>query len=239
MIDLLKAHPFFSDKKIDSCTLLECQGYCNENYLVVAEDKKYIARKLVRTDIDRSFEYKVQNLAFEKRLTAEPCVFDEENSFMVSAFLEGIHKSILDENDLNLLADTLRKLHNIKVDSTAIKLSIETQSDEVQKAFEILDNHTNEPVLCHNDLNPKNILFSDTISFIDWEYAGVNDKYFDLACVCVEFGLEGEKEKYFLVQYAETSNYNQKKLEAYKTIYIALCKQWFDESEFITLPSQT
>ena len=227
MIDLLKQHAFFSDKKIDSCTLLECQGYCNENYLVVAEGKKYIARKLVRTDIARGFEYKVQELAFEKNITAEPLFFHEENAFMVSQFLEGIHKSKLDENDLKLLADTLRKLHNIKVSNTPIELHIDNKFDEVQKAFKIIANYPQEYVLCHNDLNPQNIFFSDTVKFIDWEYAGVNNRYFDLACVCVEFNLTVLDEAYFLSNYFLIDGWGKEKLEAYKVIYKALCKQWF------------
>ena len=56
MINLLKTHSFFVTKTIESCTLLENQGYCNENYLVVADGVKYIVRKLLRDDIDRALE---------------------------------------------------------------------------------------------------------------------------------------------------------------------------------------
>ena len=189
MINLLKTHPFFADKQIDSCTLLENQGYCNGNYLVVADGVKYIVRKLLRDDIDRELEWRVQNLAYAQGITAEPLVFDEEDGFMVFAFLEGKHKSTLDENELKLLAQTLQKLHSISIEAEPIELQIDTSS---------VDNYPKEYVLCHNDLNPQNIFFSDELKFIDWEYAGVNDRYFDLACVCVEFGLDGEMGEVFL-----------------------------------------
>jgi len=228
MIDLLEQHSFFSDKKIDSCMLLECQGYCNENYIVVADGVKYVIRKLLRTDIDRDFEWKVQKFAYAKGITAEPFLFDREHSLMVFEFLEGQQKNKLDKEELQILAKTLQKLHNIHIEAKAIELQTDTNA---------IDNYPKEYVLCHNDLNPQNIFFSDTVKLIDWEYAGVNDKYFDLACVCVEFELEDENEKYFLAQYFEPKKYIQKKLEAYKTVYIALCKQWFDENR-ITLRSQ-
>lgn len=38
--------------------------------------------------------------------------------------------------------------------------------------------------LCHNDINPGNLLVSgSSVRFIDWEYAGRNSPYFDLAGV--------------------------------------------------------
>jgi len=219
MIDLLKNHPFFADKQIDSCTLLELQGYCNENYLVVANGGvKYIVRKLLRDDIDRAFEWKVQHLAYAQDITAEPLVFDREYNFMVFEFLEGEHKSELDENELKLLAQTLRKLHSISIDAKPIELQTDTSN---------IDEYPKEYVLCHNDLNPQNIFFSEDIKFIDWEYAGVNDRYFDLACVCVEFGLEGEMVEVFLGAYFEGEDFCLEKLKAYEIIYKVICEEWF------------
>ena len=219
MINLLKTHPFFVDKQIDSCSLLETQGYCNENYLVVADGVKYIVRKLLRDDIDRAFEWKVQNLAYVQGITAEPLVFDSKNGFMVFSFLEGEHKSKLDENELKLLAQTLQKLHSITIDAKPIELQTDTSR---------VNNYPKEYVLCHNDLNPQNIFFSDALKFIDWEYAGVNDRYFDLACVCVEFGLNNEMVEVFLGAYFEGEDFSFERLEAYKVIYKQLCDEWFE-----------
>jgi len=220
MIDLLKNHSFFADKQIDSCTLLENQGYCNENYLVVADGVKYIVRKLLRDDIDRELEWRVQNLAYAEGITAEPLVFDSEYGFMVFEFLEGEHKNKLDENELKHLAQTLQKLHSITIDVKPIELQTDCSA---------IDEYPKEYVLCHNDLNPQNIFFSDALKFIDWEYAGVNDRYFDLACVCVEFGLEDEMQGVFLGAYFEGA-YNLEKLEAYKIIYKTLCEEWFQNN---------
>jgi len=221
MINLLKTHPFFADKQIVSCDRLENQGYCNENYLVVADRKKYIVRKLLRDDIDRGFEWRVQNLAYTQGITAEPLVFDEEHGFMVFSFLEGEHKRKLEVNELKLLAQTLQQLHSIAIDAKPIELQIDTS---------IVECYPKEYVLCHNDLNPQNIFFSDTVKFIDWEYAGMNDRYFDLACVCVEFGLEGEILEVFLEAYFDDENYSLEKVEAYKIIYKVLCEEWFQNN---------
>jgi len=226
----LAQYTLFENDSIQSVTLLETQGYCNENYLVVAEQKKYIARKFLRTDIDRKFEYKVQGLAFKEGITAEAIIYDEANGFMLFEFVEGEHKTLLDKDDLKHLAYTLQKLHNIKLDSKPIKIHIEKKTDDIVKAFETIEKYKKEYVLCHNDLNPQNILWSKDVKFIDWEYAGMNDRYFDLACVCVEFGLEDEMREIFLHVYFDDVSFVKEKLEAYIVVYRVLCEEWFSSS---------
>jgi len=227
MIQALNNHPFFADMQIVSCELLVNQGYCNENYLVITSDRKYIVRKLLRDDVDRELEWKVQRLAYDVGITVEPLVFDRKQGFMVFAFLEGGHKDKLDKDDVVHLAKILQKLHAISVEQSPVNLEIKNKTKEAIKAFETIDKYPKEYVLCHNDLNPKNIFFFNDIKLIDWEYAGVNDRYFDLACVCVEFGLDDAQQKVFLDTYF-TDVYHVEKLEAYKVVYEALCKEWFN-----------
>ena len=145
---------------------------------------------------------------------------------MVFAFLEGVHKDKLNKNNVMHLAKILQKLHAIEVEKISINSEIKNKTEEVLKAFKTIEKYPKEFVLCHNDLNPKNIFFYNDIKFIDWEYAGVNDKYFDLACVCEEFRLNGSLQKVFLELYFE-NQYVVEKLEAYKVLYKALCKEWF------------
>ena len=170
---------------------------------------------------------------------------------MVFAFLEGEHKEVetlvphevhiqsergtvpkvaTSKEELMLLATTLQKLHSIKVDTSPVVLHIENKTDEVRKAFEVIENYPHEHVLCHNDLNPQNIFFSNEVKLIDWEYAGVNDRYFDLACVCVEFKLDDKMQELLLSAYFKDEDFFLKKLEAYKIIYEILCKEWFNSS---------
>jgi thiamine kinase len=44
---------------------------------------------------------------------------------------------------------------------------------------------TSTPRLCHNDVHHLNVVASQSLRFIDWEYAGIGEAYFDLASVCV------------------------------------------------------
>ena len=94
----------------------------------------------------------------------------------------------------------------------------------------MLDSFDDDPVLCHNDLNPQNILWKHyTPILLDWEYAGSNDRYFDLACVVVEFELNRAESRYFLDTYFQSDLWDQKKLIAYIHIYHEVCAKWWDD----------
>lgn len=58
------------------------------------------------------------------------------------------------------------------------------------------------PVVCHNDLNPKNVLIDDgAIWLIDWEYTGMGDPLFDLAVVTRSHNLTREQQVYLVQSY--------------------------------------
>lgn len=210
-----------------SCKLLEAQGYSNQNYLLKTDKQAYILRKLLRDDVDRDQEWELQNLAFKKGLSAEPIWFDRLQGFMLFSYLDGIHKEHIEKKEIIQLISALHKLHAITSDKLPITLDIQDRSMKVENAFKIIEEYPHEYCVCHNDLNTKNIFFTNEVKFIDFEYAGVNDRYFDLVCISVEFQLDKTLEKFMLDTYFETS-YHMEKFEAYKVIYRALCSEWFD-----------
>jgi thiamine kinase-like enzyme len=56
-----------------------------------------------------------------------------------------------------------------------------------------------EPVACHNDLLPANLLFAvDRVWLLDFEYAGLNDRYFDLANLSINCGLTPDDDERLL-----------------------------------------
>ncbi len=232
-IDLSK-YALFAEESITEFKLVEDQGYNNKNYVIHSEEKKYILRKFIRTDVDRKFEFEVQKLAFEKGVASEPLLLDEKNALAVLAYVEGRHKDSLEKSDLHQFAEALKKVHSLKIERDPLLLEplFKRPSKAVQDAFVTLECFPSDYVLCHNDLNPRNVLFAETIQLIDWEDAAINDRYFDLASVCVEFNLDRENEAYFLRCYfTEENEVHDEKLKAYKIIYKALCIEWFENLE--------
>ena len=230
----LAQYVLFKDDSIQSVTLLKTQGFCNENYLLQTTHNKYLLRKF-KLENNRKREFKVQQSAYKKKIASKPFLLDEENALMICDFIEGDHKEKLNKQNLAQLSLLLQKLHKIPIRQTPIDLkkAFTSQSKDLRKAFQTIQRYKVENVLCHNDLNLKNILFSGKkIKLIDWEFATVNDKYFDLACVCVECGLNKKEEAFFMVRYfGRRTKANQDKLKAYKHIYKALCLQWFETLE--------
>ena len=57
-------------------------------------------------------------------------------------------------------------------------------------------------MFCHNDLLNANFLVEDgQIRILDWEYAGMGDRYFDLANLSANHGLDADEERVLLRAY--------------------------------------
>jgi len=230
MIDLLKTHSFFVDKQIDSCEHLEHQGYCNENYLVVVDGVKYIVRSFTKNETNREEEFSIQKQAYLAGIAPQPLVLNLKDGYMIMEYIEGIHHKKLDLFSLYMLVDTVLQLHDnvfIEKDMVKAKDLVKKRDKEIIDALEIIENFLEDFVVCHNDLNPMNILWKENKPILlDFEYASVNDCYFDLAALSIEFALEKKEESLMLHRYFGGVFYREK-FEAYKVIYTALCEEWF------------
>jgi len=223
----------FKGSQISNFSLLPEQGFSNKNYIFTLKQKTYLLRQFQLQDRNRQLEFKIQTLAHKKDLAARAFVLNLSEGYMICEFLEGYHKDKLEQEDMVLMSNALKKLHNISIEEKAINLKdlFLSLDETLQNTFEILENTPKDGVLCHNDLNSKNCIFSDSgLKFIDWEFATMNDRYFDLASICVEFSLNSSEENYFMNLYFTNKKWNKEKLNAYKVIYENLCKQWFEEN---------
>ncbi|HEY4331150.1 MAG TPA: choline kinase family protein [Ilumatobacteraceae bacterium] len=73
------------------------------------------------------------------------------------------------------------------------------QSRHIESAFAA---SPTPPVPCHNDLLPGNVLFSgERVWLLDYEYAGMNDVFFDLANLSVNCGLSRSADERLLMIY--------------------------------------
>ncbi|WP_406614190.1 phosphotransferase [Mycoplasma corogypsi] len=125
---------------------------------------------------------------------------------------------VLDEQTLKTIADNFKKLHDSKLEFPKTNIAARVKEYRrilaernikipvVDKYFKrinsILKNSENNRP-CHNDLYIANVLQAKDgkVFFIDWEYATMGDKHFDLAYFICGAYLNEEQEKIFLDQY--------------------------------------
>ncbi len=230
---ILEKYALFKDDPIKTITPVASQGYCNLNYLVTTLKHRYLLRVFQQVNIDREAEIRIQQCAAKEGIAPPILIEDEASEWMLMAWVPGTHHTTLNKTALTTLAQTLQSLHAITCDAPTVDLTVQIreQTPEVQEACRTLAAYGIHPVLCHHDPNPKNMLWQDdhTLTLIDYEYAGYNDCYADIAAVCVEFALDHKYEKFFCELYFDGAYYPPK-LEAYKVLYRQLCKEWFEKN---------
>ena len=229
----LQQYELFKNKKIEKFILLENQGHCNYNYLVLSEKKNYLIRKF-KLDNDRKSEFKIQKAVARKNIGATPLLLDEQNGLIIAQYLEGRHQSKLSQQMLKKMAKVLKRLHKIKIrqKKNSFKSNFNFKNKKVKKAFVILEKQKKQYALGHNDLHPQNILFhKKEIKFIDWEYARNSDIYFDLVSIIIEYKLNQKDSQTFLRSYFLREAVNHKKVEAFTLIYKELWRLWFERLE--------
>jgi thiamine kinase-like enzyme len=74
-----------------------------------------------------------------------------------------------------------------------------TESARIEAAF---DAAPQPPLPCHNDLLPANVLFDDKrVWLLDFEYAGMNERFFDLGNLSVNAALDAVADEQLLRRY--------------------------------------
>ncbi len=226
----LEKLPLFKDNPIRSITPVGTQGYCNFNYRIETATHTYLWRVFKEEGIDRQREFMLQQKAAALGIAPHPLLLDLGAGCMITEFVEGEHLKMLSESRMKSLAKSLQKLHTIEVDMPPLVLYelVKEHHETIEQAFEVIEAHPKETVLCHNDLNPQNLIWQENeTTLVDFEYAAVNDRYFDVAAVCEEFGFAEAEQEDFCIFYFD-GDYMNEKVEAYRVIYRQLCKEWFE-----------
>ncbi len=207
-------------------------GITNRNFKVNFGGTEYVVRLPGKDTnllgIDREAERVANKRAAELGLAPKVAASLQEPPCLVTCFVEGheMKPEELHEPDaVAQVAGALREFHDsgLELPTDFQVLDIARDYAEVSRgrgsepppAFdEALDNAgkvvqavgddpDHAPVPCHNDLLPANFLRGEErIVIVDWEYAGMGDRFFDLGNLAVnnEFGDEDEErllEAYF------------------------------------------
>ncbi len=168
-------------------TNFKTNSYLNKETLTELSNKKLHPKVLYKNktkgiliyEYHETSSYKKDNMFFKKLGKQLKEIHELKNKKNIHTFNEQIntYKKILNTNKLPKVYTKLNAL--IKMSKT--------------------NNQKN--VFSHNDLNPTNILFNKNICFIDYEYASLNNKFFDISKIMLSYDLKPNEQNVFLESY--------------------------------------
>lgn len=222
-------------------------GPTNDSYEVEQGGERFVLRldrpEAARLGLDRHAEKEVCEAVSAAGLGDAPLRFDTEAGVCLRRFVSGRSWAPSDlqaPGNLDRLAGLLRRLHAVPPvgkDFKPLKAAgryarqVGTAQAgnlflEAATAYAQIEPAT--PALCHNDLVCENILEGDSLTLIDWEYAGIGDPFFDLAIVVQHHGLEEGLARKFLDAYLqrEAGPVDRSRLERQCRFYGALLRLW-------------
>jgi len=180
------------------------QGLTNNAYCLTLGQQRYFYRQGVAKPeqlfIDRHQERQAIHIAQAAGLYPEVQYHSADGQQLVLAWCDEpawCHDDFSSEQGIALLGQLAARVHALPAALNALHLAdylqqlttgLVTLSHELQQRVqalqELLGKLPSVPfVLCHNDINPTNVLGIKPW-LIDWEYAAMGDPAFELAAIC-------------------------------------------------------
>jgi thiamine kinase-like enzyme len=205
-------------------------GITNHNLKVEVDGETYVLRVAGKDTnllgIDRTVELAATEAAAAAGIGPEVVDFVEPEGWLVTRFVEGgipPLERIREADMLARVATALRGFHagpavpgtfdSFRVVETYRSTALERGGrvpDAYEWAHEIAGRiearrSSAEPVPCHNDLLNANFLDDgERLRIVDWEYAGMGDRFFDLANFSINHELDDEQSATLLAAYFGT-----------------------------------
>jgi thiamine kinase-like enzyme len=195
-------------------------GITNSNYRVDVSGASYVLRiggkDTNLLGIDRATEHEACLRAAEIGVGPAVIGFVETEGWLVTSFIRGRPippEEVRSRQGIRRVAAALRKVHGAdaipgRFDAFAVvdQYRAEAQRHGVWIPAEFTHAHyamerirrargLQPQVPCHNDLLNANFLDDGEVRIVDWEYAGMGDRFFDLANLSVnhDFGLDEDR----------------------------------------------
>jgi thiamine kinase-like enzyme len=177
-------------------------GMSHFTYHIQAKDIDYTIRLIGKAGnlyVDRVEELENIKRIIPLGLNNETVFFDTKTGVKIAKYIPGTVLTELDIMDhLPKIAETLKKLHNSKIEpfkdyelkkrleryESYINCRSEKYLELKSKWFQMYEDvYQKYPkVFCHNDAQRSNmVLANNQLYLLDWEYAALNDPYYDIA----------------------------------------------------------
>jgi thiamine kinase-like enzyme len=211
--DIIKKH--FNVELSQVEVTLQKDGLTNRNYVIKHGDNKFVVR-ISNEDsnclgINRNAEIEAMLAVADLDIGAQIIDYSVEKNYMITKFIEGVKWSDEDmkiPSNIQRIGKLFKQIHNskkiaytfspykdiedrvefAKENHLELPDNIEELLAKLHKIKKMRQMDPNIPIgLCHNDPFSNNYIDARNLKLIDWEYAGMGDIYFDLACICMSF----------------------------------------------------
>ncbi|MDX6606903.1 MAG: hypothetical protein QOD14_1443 [Solirubrobacterales bacterium] len=205
-------------------------GITNRNYLVTLGGNRYVIRVPGKDTsllgIDRGAEREANENAASLGVAPRVVAQLDDPPCLVTEFVECQEmapEDLRDPETMSLVIGAVRTVHDSgaalpssfdsfrvveEYRATAaerggeIPAAYDEAHDQAREIEAALSGPEHDPVPCHNDLLAGNFLRgADQIWIVDWEYAGMGDRYFDLANFAINNELEEARHPELLADY--------------------------------------
>ncbi len=226
-------------------------GMSNYTYVVECQGKKYTYRvpgKFAERFVDRVEEW--ENIQEVDRLGLNNITeyVEIRSGEKLAEYVEGTIMSTTDVVSYNAMSvAALKKIHGsdmkfrdynafVRLDtyqSYCLEMGFTFPQEylDLRKKLEaIRDTQTNVPkVPCHCDYQPTNLVISgEKLYVLDWEFAGMNDPFYDIAC----YGNAGFDKALSLLEAYVGRKPNKEELQRLYFHRAFQCLQWFNVAIF-------
>jgi thiamine kinase-like enzyme len=205
-------------------------GITNRNFKVIVDGEAFVLRvggkDTELLGIDRAVEHGASLVAAEAGIGPDVVAFLEPEGYLVTRFITGRSVSVEEMRRSDVLARVARVLRRFhdgraipgKFDPFRIVEDYRTTAEEhgvrvpddyalAKKIADRIEEARGEPTPCpcHNDLLNANFIDDGSlIRIVDWEYAGMGDRFFDLANFSINHDLgDGENEALLSAYFGE------------------------------------
>ncbi|WP_444944023.1 phosphotransferase [Microbulbifer sp. ZKSA006] len=228
-------------------------GLTNSAFLLESAGQRMVLRInssiSEQLNLDRAAEQQALHSATVSGSCAPLIYCDPLYKYLVTGFVEGTPWDKNTPRSLERVADLLRRIHSAPAIDAQLDIREKISSyrpfiDRRASFFQLLDTLQERlaPLisrtyqfsdgyhLCHNDLSGGNLIErpSGRLYAIDWEYAAMGDRFYDLAVLVEEHSLDLAAQNQLLECYLNrtvTPKDNQR-LQLWQFIYGYLCVLW-------------
>ncbi|MCC2604772.1 phosphotransferase [Planctobacterium marinum] len=196
----------------------ESQG-TNLHYRVDAQQTYFL--KVFQTNqlqvVSRPKQFHIQRQVASQALAPRPVALSGCETFWLEEWAnEAAVESVSGSVDIINIAESMARVHSLKVQADHLdiqaewhryielgQLALSRYGPKIDRLLALFERH-NERIFCHNDLHRSHIILNSRgMTLLDWEYAALGNRYFDLAACIQVNAFTVQQQEVFLRHYAQ------------------------------------